>query len=256
MPRLLIIAGHDPSGGAGIDADLSSVSDLAIEPSTVITAFTDQDARSVRAIGAREPSKWLAEALTLAAPGVSAVKFGMLPGEAHVHAGAHLVRVLRESASVPPPVVVDPVIASSSGTVFMDDAAVTALLEEWMPLGIVLTPNLAEAARFSGMTLAELVHDPERRLVAAEKLLTRGAHAVIVKGGHGTEDPSRDLIAERGHAAVWHEHARIRAGKIRGSGCRYATRLAAGLALGRSLAASAHDAGEYVARLIRAQSSG
>src|SRR5204863_6779760 len=113
-PRLLIIAGQDPSGGAGIDADLSSVRDLAIESIPVITAFTDQDERRVRAIGPRDASEWLDESLPTAARGVAAVKFGLLPGKSHVRAAAHLVRVLRESTPAPPPIVVDPVIASSS----------------------------------------------------------------------------------------------------------------------------------------------
>jgi hydroxymethylpyrimidine/phosphomethylpyrimidine kinase len=252
-PRLLIVAGHDPSGGAGIDADLASTRDLDVEPLAIVTAFTDQDAQSVRAIGARDPKTWLDEALPLAVRGVAAVKFGLLPGESHVRAAAHLARVLRESSHAPVPIIVDPVIASSSGAVFMDELAVCALLGELVPLGIVLTPNLAEAAQLADFALADLVRDPELRREAADKLLARGASAVIVKGGHGVEDPTRDLIAIAGRAAVWHVHSRIRGGKIRGSGCRYATRLAAALALGRSLEEGAHEAGSYVERLIREQ---
>lgn len=252
-PRLLIVAGHDPSRGAGIDADRESARELAIEPLVVITAFTDQDDGSVRAIGAREPDEWLREALELARGGVDAVKFGLLPGAQHITAAAELARALRQRSKPPIPIVVDPVIESSSGVSFLDDAALRALRQELVVQGIVLTPNIPEAARLTGRPLLELTHDPERRIDAARELHRLGAAAVIIKGGHGTEDPIRDLIASSDGTIAWNEHPRVPGGGIRGSGCRYATRLAAELALGRSLAESAHAAGQYVARLIRAR---
>jgi hydroxymethylpyrimidine/phosphomethylpyrimidine kinase len=323
-PRLLIVAGHDSSRGAGIDADLASLSGLPIVPLVVVTAFTIQDERGVHAVNTRDPMEWGSEALELASAGVSAVKFGLLPGAEHVLQAAELVRSLRRitrsfltlsddppsrpvasrmddrsaragssfdevrtsRAGSPPvedqisrpgssfadddvvptssslidlriptelPIVVDPVIASSSGTRFLDASALDALRERLIAAGVVLTPNLAEAAELASMPLELLIRAPERRLDAAERLLALGARAVIIKGGHGDEDPARDLIAVQRGGARWHMHERIRGGKIRGSGCRYATRLAAGLALGSSLEASARDAGNYVARSIREQ---
>lgn len=250
-PRLLIVAGHDSSHGAGIDADRASVEDLPIDPLIVATAFTLQDERGVHAVRARAAREWMNEALELARDGVSAIKFGLLPGAEHVAFAADLVDALRRRTSAALPVVVDPVIASSSGTRFLDERATHAMRAQLIRSGVVLTPNLAEAAELASIPLDELVRDPWRRTAAAEALLALGARAVIIKGGHGAEDPARDLIAAADEAVTWHEHARIRGGKIRGSGCRYATRLAAGLALGRSLVESAHDAGEHVARRIR-----
>jgi len=281
IARILIVGGHDSSGGAGIDADHASLRDLPIEPLVVATAFTIQDERGVHSIGAREPREWMRNARELVKStlnvelrgqraenteiigeldrelgdaSVHAVKFGLLPGAEHVRAAVGLVSELR-SASNELPIVVDPVITSSSGTRFLDRAALDALREELIAARIVLTPNLAEAAELASMPVAKLVHEPESRIEAARKLLALGAAAVIVKAGHGTESPARDLIAARGEPIRWVEHARIRGGKIRGSGCRFATRLAAHLALGRTLEASAREAGEHVARLIRERSA-
>lgn len=256
QPRLLIVAGHDPSGGAGIEADRESVSDLAIDPLFVVTAFTDQDASCVRSIGAREPEAWLGEALELVGDGVLGVKFGLLPGAEHVRTAARLLCMLQERSTKPFSTVVDPVIASSSGTRFMYGEAIDAVRLELVLLGIVLTPNLPEAAELARQPLDDLIRHPERRIEAAEYLLALGARAVVIKGGHGAEDPIRDLVAAADGTVSWHEHPRVAGGKIRGSGCRYASRLAAGLALGRSLEESAHEAGTYVARLIRERRGG
>jgi hydroxymethylpyrimidine/phosphomethylpyrimidine kinase len=279
--RILIVGGHDSSGGAGIDADHVSVRDLPIEPIVVATAFTIQDERGVQSIGAREPSEWMRTARELVKSMLNverrgqraesseitdkhdrelgdasphAVKFGLLPGAEHVRAAVGLIGELR-SVNNELPIVVDPVITSSSGTRFLDRAALDVLRNELIAAHIVLTPNLAEAAELASMPLAKLVHEPESRIEAARKLLALGAAAVIVKAGHGEEDPARDLIAARGEPIRWVEHARIRGGKIRGSGCRFATRLAAHLALGRTLEAGAREAGEHVARQIRERSA-
>src|SRR5437773_2218931 len=105
-PRLLIIAGHDSSKCAGVDADRESVRDLSIEPLVVVTAFTIQDEHGVHGIEAREPGDWEDEALELASGGVSGVKFGLLPGAEHVQFAADLVSKLRARWSARLPVVV------------------------------------------------------------------------------------------------------------------------------------------------------
>jgi hydroxymethylpyrimidine/phosphomethylpyrimidine kinase len=305
--RLLIVAGHDSSAGAGIDADVESVRELPIEPLTVVTAYTDQDAHGVREIGARDPDEWLAEALEIALhdaiaeheialddliterdnalheastehqnahhraiaeretfpddaaspsrharPPIAAVKIGLLPGFEHVHAASRLVVRLRALHGETFPIVVDPVMSSSSGTKFMDGAAIAALRRTLVPRGIVLTPNVDELAALCRASAEELAREPASRAREASKLLAEGARAVIVKGGHCIEDPVRDLVAVAGGRMTWLEHARVSGGKIRGSGCRFATRVAARLALGSEIEAAAKDAGEYVSRLIRA----
>jgi hydroxymethylpyrimidine/phosphomethylpyrimidine kinase len=246
IARVLIVGGND-SSGAGIDADLAALRGLEVEPLTVVTAQTDQDAARVRSIGARDPDVWKAEAMELARGGVSAVKFGLLPGSEHVLAARQLLRELSARGVMGFPVVVDPVIRASSGGPFLDADAVEVLRRELAREGVILTPNIGEAAQLSGVSSEELVESPEARLAAAQSLLDSGARAVIVKGGHGAEDPVQDLIATREGRITWTSRPRVAGGSIRGSGCRFASRLAAGLALGRPLEAVAEEAGSFVA---------
>lgn len=248
----MIVGGHDPSG-AGIDADLAALRGVQVEGLTVVTARTDQDASRVRSVGARDPEVWQGEAMELARGGVAAIKFGLLPGAAHVLAACDLLRKLRELGRTRElgsnefPAVVDPVIRASSGGLFLDADAVQSLVGELSREGVILTPNLAEAAELTGVNADELAESLEARRTAAQVLLDAGARAVIVKGGHGKEDPVQDLIATRKGKITWIARPRIAGGSVRGSGCRFASRLAAGLALGRSLEAAAEEAGRFVA---------
>lgn len=244
LKRLMIVAGHDPSG-AGIDADCASIAELAIEPVSVLTARTDQDDRGMRSLGAREPSHWLAQALERSFPRIDALKFGLLPGAEHLRAARELVGRLRERMPALP-IVVDPLIAASSGARFLDDDAVCVLRDELAREPVILTPNLDELSALTGVALETLQRSPRARVEAAHVLLERGASAVIVKGGHGSEDPVRDLLATREREA-WVEHVRVPGGKIRGSGCRFASRLAGHLALGATLEESVRDAARHVA---------
>lgn len=250
-PLLLVVAGHDPSG-AGIDADRDAARELPFEFAGVITADTQQDASGVRSIGARAPRRWLLEAFTHVLRDVRAVKFGLLPGAEHVRAACDLVRALRERHGAELPVVVDPVLAASSGGRFLDADGVRALKRELLPLRVVLTPNLDELAELTGRDGRELVRALEPRLAAARDLLALGAAAVIAKGGHGAEDPVRDLVARADGRFQWHLHPRVKGGKIRGSGCRYASRLAARLGQGWTLETAAEEAATYVATRIAA----
>jgi hydroxymethylpyrimidine/phosphomethylpyrimidine kinase len=272
-PRVLVVGGHDPSG-AGVDADLAALRGLAVEARAVVTAWTDQDERGVRAVGARACGEWLAEAREAARPRVGALKLGLLPGAEHVAAAAALVLELRERDGGALPVVVDPVIAASSGGRFLDAAAVAALARGLLAAGVVATPNLAEAAelaRFAGaagpggaaalggaarLDEARLAADRGARVEAAERLLGLGARAVVLKGGHGLEDPALDLVLAAGEPPLWLAHRRIPGAKVRGSGCRFASRLAAGLALGSSLAVAAAEAGAHVAQVLAERGTG
>jgi hydroxymethylpyrimidine/phosphomethylpyrimidine kinase len=251
--RVLVVAGHDSSGRAGVDADARALERLGVEGAFVVTAWTIQDERGVRELGAVPPERWSADARRAFDERTRAVKLGLLPGAAHVRGAAELARELRARASSLP-IVVDPVLAASSGTVFLDEDARRALVGELLPVGVVLTPNLAEAAALSGASEHELRADPAARVRAAELLLERGATAVFLKGGHAAEDPVRDLLVARGERPLWHSHPRAyRTGRteraqIGGSGCRYATTVAARLALGGTLAEALEDAGSWLAR--------
>jgi hydroxymethylpyrimidine/phosphomethylpyrimidine kinase len=260
-PRLLVVAGHDPSG-AGIDADREALAGLPLEARFVVTARTEQDAGGVRALGARGAAEWLREALRELP--AAALKFGLLPGSEHVHAAAELVRAARErhtsvlgwGAHASVWAVVDPVLSSSSGSRFLDAAGAREYLSALLPARIVLTPNLDELAELSGLARDDLAQHPETRSIAALALLDLGAEAIVVKGGHGEENPVRDLVLARESGPVWLEHARVRGGKVRGSGCRFATRLAAHLALGATLVDAAREASEHVLDRIRQPGKG
>ncbi len=246
-PRLLVVAGHDP-GGAGIAADRSALAGLPLEARFVVSAWTEQDDRGVRALGARDARTWLSEAR--AELPVAALKFGLLPGREDVRAAADLVREARARVSGLW-AVVDPVLASSSGGRFLDTDGAREYLRSLLPAGVVLTPNLDELAELAGADRERLARDLEARADAARTLLEHGAAAIVVKGGHGEEDPVCDLVLTREGDPVRLEHARVRGGKVRGSGCRFASRLAARLALGTSLVEAVSEASEHVLGRIR-----
>ncbi len=249
-PRVLVIAGSDSSGGAGVDADREACIACGVEPLEVVTAWTEQDDGGVRSLGVVEPSVWLAQARR-ALEDISALKFGLLPGLDALRAAAELVAELRGGGSPDRPIVLDPILASSSGHSFLDTEAREALLELLLPHGLIWTPNLPEAAQLTDRDPAALVGDVAERVVAARELLARGARAVVLKGGHGGEDPVLDLVIEERGEPAWLDHERIPGAGIRGSGCRFASALTAYLASGAGLELAATQAGGYVLERIR-----
>ncbi len=251
VPLVLVVAGHDPSygpeGGAGIDADREAAEHFGAQARCVVTAWTDQDGERVRSIGARPVEEWLGEARAALAPPPAAVKSGLLPGASAVRGFATLLDELDRRALVP--VVVDPVLAASGGEVFLDGEGTEALLAELLPRGVLLTPNLPEAARLAGLALAELALERAARIAAAERLCERGARAVLLKGGHGQGPLVEDLVLERGQEPRWFVHPRVE-GRLHGSGCRYASAVAAQLARGLDLNSAAQAAGAWIEELL------
>ncbi len=215
--RLVACGGIDSSGGAGLDADREVAEAMGAVFLGVATCHTDQDAREVRTVTPVDPVEWVARVRD---PDV--LKFGLLPGVEHVRAAAALIR------GVEVPVVVDPVIAATSGRVFLDAPALEVFRGELLPAGPVLTPNLAEAAALCGV---EEPLDAAAREAAAARLIELGASAVIVTGGHGPEPVVRELVLAPPAPPLWLEHPRHPA-TLRGTGCRFASALAIGLARG------------------------
>lgn len=276
MVRLLVVGGLDPSG-AGVDADRTALEGTGVEALVVVTARTKQDDRGVHDVGALDPDAWLKEALAHVERGVDAVKLGLLPGADHVRAATRLARAVH-ARNPHTAVVVDPVIAASSGTRFLDDEAVEALRGELFGEDVIVTPNVPEAAELARFSFETVARSLSARLDSAQFLIGLGARAVIVKGGHararsrgaehglsrpgergharGSErehaggDTVSDLVLERDRAPTTIEHPRVVGGKIRGSGCRYATRLAARLAQSWTLEKAAKDASEHVSAAI------
>ena len=244
-PQLLVVAGHDPSG-AGLEADRQALAGINMGVRFVVTANTLQDEHGLRELGARGAGTWIPEARKELP--VCAIKFGLLPGRADLQAAAYLVREARARAKMGVKfwAVVDPVLSCSNGGRFLDRSDAQEYLRSLVPAQVVLTPNLDELAELASADLEKLVRDPAARVAAARMLLDLGAAAVIVKGGHGAEDPARDFVLEPGKREFWIQHPRIQGGKIRGSGCRFATRLAARLVQGDTLLRAAKDASEHV----------
>lgn len=246
---VLTIAGSDPSGGAGVQADLKTFSDLGVVGVSAITAITAQDDDAVLAIHPT-PADLLTLELSSACKGktIDAVKIGMIATRANARAIAWFLR--RVGA---PHVVIDPVLHSSSGTALLDADAFTFFRHELLPLATVITPNLAEAGTLAGMQVAGL--DTMRTaagLIHTELLKFRGAAkkplAVLVKGGHLGGDAIDVLFdGEKYHSFP---AARILGKSPRGTGCRFASAIASHLAKGENLVNAISRAKEYMARYI------
>jgi hydroxymethylpyrimidine/phosphomethylpyrimidine kinase len=232
--RLLIIAGSDSSGGAGIQADIKTATALGAYAMTAITAVTAQDTRGIHAIHpipaaiVREQIAW-----TLADIGADAIKIGMLGSAEIVEAVAD---VLTEPAKNIP-IVLDPVLASTSGTALLDEAGQRAMKSLLFPLAAVITPNIPEAEILAGIS----IHGPEDVMRAAEILCEGGAKAVLIKGGHAEEPEVLDTLVLCGSPESYRfESLRIDTPHTHGTGCTLATAIAVGLGQRLSL----HDAAE------------
>ncbi|HJO25692.1 MAG: hypothetical protein CMK00_05895 [Planctomycetes bacterium] len=257
--RVLLVGGEDSSGRAGLAADRETVALLGqqgdephaapLEAVSVATAHTLQQGAELIELGARDPAVWAAEVRRLVANPMDrpvVAKFGLLPGRGHLEVAADLMGELVPAC----PVVLDPVAGTSGDSPFLAASDLTLLVERVLPAGPILTPNIPEAARLTGADPEVLASDPSSRPAAAERLLAAGAAAVIIKGGHGSEDPVLDLLMRPGAEPHWIRHRRSPGPGIRGSGCRHASALAVGLARGRSLAQASEDAAAHLAALI------
>ena len=224
-PVALTIAGSDPSGGAGIQADLKTFAAFGVYGASVVTALTAQNTCGVRAV-AGVPADFVAAQLDAVLDDlpVAAAKTGMLFA-AHVigTVAAHL------AARPVPALVVDPVMIASSGERLLASDAVEALRTRLLPLARVVTPNLSEAAVLLGRPV--LTVDDMRG--AARALVGLGARAALVKGGHLDGD-AVDVLWDDGRCTEFRA-PRVAAGATHGTGCTLSAAVAAGLARGRPL---------------------
>jgi hydroxymethylpyrimidine/phosphomethylpyrimidine kinase len=236
----LTIAGSDSGGGAGIQADLRTFAAFGVFGTSALTAVTAQNTTGVRAVQVLEPALVAAQIDAVAEDfPVAAVKIGML-GRADIVrtvAGAldrhHLA-----------PVVLDPVMLAKGGDALLAPDAVAALIEALVPRAAVVTPNLPEASAMTGRRVA----DVDDMTAAAERLLALGARAVVIKGGHLDGD-AMDLFAD-GTRVEWLRAPRIATPHTHGTGCTFASAIAAELALGRPLFDAVRSAKAYVHRAI------
>ena len=237
VPVALTIAGSDSSGGAGIEADLKTFSALGVFGACVITALTAQNTKGVLAIH-DVPADFIAAQINAVFTDldVGAVKIGML-----VNASAIDVVAAALDRDRPRNVVLDPVMIASSGERLLREDAV-GTLRGLIRRARVITPNLPEAATLLD---APLARDEAEMRGQAEKLLARGAGAVLIKGGHGAGAESVDLLVEA-DACLRLAGPRVATKNTHGTGCTLASALAAGLAKGLSLDEAARQAKTYV----------
>jgi hydroxymethylpyrimidine/phosphomethylpyrimidine kinase len=243
-PAAVSIAGSDSGGGAGTQADLKTFAALGVYGATVITALTAQNTKGVTAIHDVPPQFVTAQLDAVFSDiAVGAVKVGMLSRAETIDAVvAGLDRYGQHN------VVVDPVMVATSGDRLLRDDAVEALLDRLIPRARVVTPNLLEAAALLDAPVA----DDERTMrEQAERLLKRGAKAVLIKGGHGSGAESIDLLVEPNHVTRL-AAARLPTRNTHGTGCTLSAAVAAGLARGLDLAVAAREAKDYVTAAIAA----
>lgn len=217
-PVILCLSGHDPTGGAGIQADIESVRAMGAHPATLVTALTAQDSRNVAGVYPQDPEAFMAQGLLLLRDfQVEAIKIGLL-GSYKI---ARKVVELLDIAG-PVPVVLDPVLAAGGGTDLAGDQLMTVLRQEILPKATWITPNVPEARRLTGrQDLAE----------CADRLMRMGARNILITGTH----EGGDAVINRwfgAHGVTEWNWPRL-PHEYHGSGCTLAAALAAGLASGR-----------------------
>ena len=242
MRTALTIAGSDSSGGAGIQADLKTFAAFGLYGASAITAITVQSTKGVEAVAPLSADLVTAQIEAVAGDfALHGTKIGMLATAAIVEAVAAAIKELEL-----PLVVVDPVLASTSGERLLDADGVQALCLELMPLARAVTPNIPEAEALSGRS----IRSAQQAREAARRIHDLGAASVIITGGHARwEDENIDLLFD---GRVFHEFhtARIDTRHTHGTGCTFASAVAAGLALGRELPDAVARAQQYVAGAI------
>jgi hydroxymethylpyrimidine/phosphomethylpyrimidine kinase len=240
MPVALTIAGSDPSGGAGIQADLKTFHRFGVYGESVLTLVTVQNTQRVDRVEVLSPKLVVAQ--------LQAVLEDIPPDAAKTGAlgSAEVVRAIaRAAASFRFPLVVDPVLISKHGRPLLDEAGVDALRGELLPCARLITPNVPEAEALSGIA----IRGPEELRRAAERLRDLGARAVLIKGGH-REGPAEDVLLD---GTAWHEFPapRIDTRHTHGTGCTYSAAIAAGLAGGLALAEAVARAKRFIHEAIR-----
>ncbi len=243
-PIALTIAGSDPSGGAGIQADLKTFTVLGAYGASVITALTAQNTLGVTGVH-KVPANFIAaqfDAVTSDLT-IAATKTGMLGDAETVRTVARLLAGAKLK-----PLVVDPVMVATSGDVLLAPDAIAAVRSLMLPLAFLITPNLPEAAKLLNQPIAATDEDGERQ---ARELLNFGCGAVLLKGGHGEGAESVDYLVSRA-GTIRLSKPRIATRNTHGTGCTLAAAVTAGLAHGMTLEDAVHRAKDFVWGALKA----
>jgi hydroxymethylpyrimidine/phosphomethylpyrimidine kinase len=242
MKTLLIVAGSDPGAGAGLQQDLKTATLLGVYGLTAVTAITVQNSLGVQAVQPVAPEVLEAQLTAVLSDfPVDAIKIGMLATGANVRALAGKLEDLEEK----PPLVLDPVLAAGRGGTLLDEDGLDLLQTELFPLTAILTPNVPEAARLTGLATDKPAHLED----AARRLQALGPAWVLAKGGHLPGDPV-DVLTD-GKNAYHLPGTRLPAPHNHGSGCLLATALAAHLAQGLTVPEAVNRGRELVTAALR-----
>jgi hydroxymethylpyrimidine/phosphomethylpyrimidine kinase len=243
VTAVLVIAGTDSSGGAGLARDVATLTRLGAEALCAVTAVTAQSDREVKAVELQPPGLVRAQISAALATGrVGAIKIGMLGNGTIVEAVAGVIPP-REQL----PLVLDPVLAASSGGALLERAGRAALVALLLPRATLLTPNIPEAGALVGVAPASSAAE----IVAQGRALcARGASAVLVKGGHASGELASDWLVTAAGTVREFTGPRL-AGTRRGTGCALASAIAAGLAARLSLEAACERAKDHVSEMWR-----
>ena len=240
--RVLVIAGSDSGGGAGVQADIKTITALGGYAATAITAITVQNTLGVHRIHPLPIDLVEAQArAVLDDVGADAIKIGMLGGAEMVEMVARLIADYRDI-----PVVLDPVMTAKGGQALIDGDGGSALRAALLPRAALLTPNAPEAAALTGLNV-QTTEDLRR---AGRRLLEAGAAAVLMKGGHIKGDVVIDLLIDHAGETRF-ENPRIDSRHTHGTGCTLASACAVGIAQGLSLEAAVVRAHAYTAQALR-----
>jgi hydroxymethylpyrimidine/phosphomethylpyrimidine kinase len=241
IPKAMTIAGSDSGGGAGIQADLKTFAALGVYGTSTLTAITAQNTVGVTAIH-EIPADIIAAQIeaVLTDIGADAVKTGMLSSSAIIEVVVSTLNRHHITA-----LVVDPVMVAKSGDRLLREEAIEALRTRLVPLAAVVTPNIPEAEALTGM---KITTDADVRSVA-QQIVSMGAHAVVVKGGH-RDGPATDVLYDGSRFREF-TTPRIDTKNTHGTGCTFASAVAAGLARGMAVIDAVGLAKDYVTEAIR-----
>lgn len=236
MKTALAIAGSDSSGGAGIQADIKTMTMNGVYAMSVITAVTAQNTTGVRAVQALPPA-FLRQQMDAVFEDIfpDAVKIGMVSSSELIQEIAGRLKYYKAKN-----VVVDPVMVSTSGYSLMNAGAVQTLIDELLPAADLVTPNIPEAQLLLGLT----IEDKETMMRAARMISDAYGCAVLLKGGHRVDDADDLLYADRDYS--WFEGRRINNSNTHGTGCTLSSAIASNLAKGFELTESVKRAKDYI----------
>ena len=237
-PVVLSFSGHDPSGGAGIQADIEAIVSQQCHSLSVITALTEQDTHNVRNIYPQQPSKIISQAKTILADiPVNAFKIGLL---GHPDTALAIHEIIAQHPSIP--VVFDPVLAAGGGKDLSDDSLIKAINELLLPYTTVLTPNSYEARRLTGL---------EDLIECGLSLLQKGCENILITGSHETTPEVHNQLFQAGRHSDTYQWDRLPY-HYHGSGCTLAASLAALISQGLDITDAIAEAQEFTWNALNA----